>query len=67
MLQRLWFLIGNDGEGTMMSLIGTGNAELDNILGGGLPVNRVYLLQGSPGAGKTTLAMQFLLEGVSPR
>jgi circadian clock protein KaiC len=42
----------------------TGNAHLDNILGGGLVHDRVYLLQGSPGAGKTTLAIQFLLEGV---
>jgi len=36
---------------------------LDDILGGGLPRNRVYLLQGDPGVGKTTLALQFLLEG----
>ena len=42
----------------------TGNAELDQILGGGLAKERVYLLQGSPGAGKTTVAMQFLLEGM---
>ena len=44
-------------------LISTGNAQLDNILGGGLERNRVYLLQGSPGAGKTTLSLQFLMEG----
>lgn len=37
---------------------------LDEILGGGLPRNRVYLIQGDPGVGKTTLALQFLLEGV---
>ncbi|HEU5048267.1 MAG TPA: ATPase domain-containing protein [Rickettsiales bacterium] len=43
--------------------IRTGSAELDDILGGGLPANRVYLLHGTPGAGKTTLAMQFLIEG----
>ena len=36
---------------------------LDNILAGGLPRNRLYLVQGDPGVGKTTLAMQFLLEG----
>jgi circadian clock protein KaiC len=41
----------------------TGIAGLDYALDGGLPVNRVYLVQGDPGAGKTTLAMQFLLEG----
>jgi circadian clock protein KaiC len=42
----------------------TGIAGLDYVLDGGLPVNRLYLVQGDPGAGKTTLAMQFLLEGV---
>ena len=45
-------------------LIKTGNDNLDNILGGGLAKNRVYLLQGTPGTGKTTLALQFLIEGV---
>jgi len=42
----------------------TGIPGLDYALDGGLPVNRVYLVQGDPGAGKTTLAMQFLLDGV---
>lgn len=41
----------------------TGVQGLDDILGGGLPANRLYLLQGCPGVGKTTLALQFLLEG----
>ena len=41
----------------------TGVEGLDNILGGGLPANRLYLLQGGPGVGKTTLALQFLLTG----
>ena len=41
----------------------TGVAGLDEVLHGGLPKNRVYLLKGQPGAGKTTLALQFLLEG----
>jgi circadian clock protein KaiC len=36
---------------------------LDQILGGGFPVDRMYLLEGDPGAGKTTLALQFLLAG----
>ena len=42
----------------------TGISGLDSILGGGLPRQRIYLVEGDPGAGKTTLAMQFLLEGV---
>ena len=41
----------------------TGITGLDNILGGGVTPNRVYLIEGSPGAGKTTLALQFLLKG----
>lgn len=41
----------------------TGTKGLDEVLGGGLPKNRLYLLQGSPGTGKTTLALKFLLEG----
>jgi circadian clock protein KaiC len=36
---------------------------LDDILGGGLPRNHLYLVDGEPGTGKTTLALQFLLEG----
>ncbi|MEO8440841.1 MAG: ATPase domain-containing protein [Spartobacteria bacterium] len=42
----------------------SGIEGLDNILAGGLPRNCVYLIQGDPGSGKTTLALQFLLEGV---
>ncbi|HVG24045.1 MAG TPA: ATPase domain-containing protein [Thermoanaerobaculia bacterium] len=42
----------------------TGVAGLDEILRGGLPPHQMYLIQGDPGAGKTTLAFQFLLEGV---
>jgi circadian clock protein KaiC len=36
---------------------------MDEILNGGLPAQRLYLLQGNPGVGKTTFALQFLLEG----
>jgi circadian clock protein KaiC len=43
--------------------INTGVSGLDEILYGGFPANRLYLLQGEPGTGKTTLALQFLLEG----
>ena len=45
--------------------ISTGNQGLDAVLRGGLPANRLYLLEGSPGSGKTTLAIEFLLEGRS--
>jgi circadian clock protein KaiC len=37
---------------------------LDDILAGGLTRNRLYLFEGAPGSGKTTVALQFLLEGV---
>src|SRR5690349_18355093 len=36
---------------------------LDDILRGGLPRNRLYLVQGDPGSGKTTMGLQFLIEG----
>jgi len=41
----------------------TGIEGLDRILNGGFPRNHVYLIQGDPGVGKTTLSLQFLLEG----
>ena len=41
----------------------SGVAGLDDILGGGFPRGCLYLIEGRPGAGKTTLALQFLLEG----
>ncbi len=45
------------------TLVMTGVTGLDQILGGGLVAHRLYLIDGSPGAGKTTLALQFLMEG----
>jgi circadian clock protein KaiC len=42
----------------------TGSVGLDDILEGGFDPDRVYLIEGRPGTGKTTLALQFLLEGV---
>jgi circadian clock protein KaiC len=41
-----------------------GISGLDDILNGGLARGRLYLVEGVPGSGKTTLAMQFLIEGV---
>jgi circadian clock protein KaiC len=45
------------------AFISTGITGLDNILGGGLTKERLYLLEGDPGSGKTTMALQFLVEG----
>jgi circadian clock protein KaiC len=42
----------------------TGVAGLDDILHGGLPSGHVYLIEGDPGSGKTTLGIQFLLAGL---
>src|SRR4051794_18059571 len=41
----------------------SGVPGLDSILCGGFPRHRLYLIEGDPGVGKTTLALQFLLEG----
>jgi circadian clock protein KaiC len=41
----------------------TGIEGLDYVLGGGFPRNRIYLIEGHPGSGKTTLGLHFLLEG----
>ena len=44
--------------------LSTGISGLDIILGGGLVKDRIYLIEGEPGTGKTTTGLQFLLEGV---
>lgn len=41
----------------------SGCPGLDEVLGGGLPLGHVYLLEGEPGTGKTTIALQFAAEG----
>ena len=43
--------------------VATGILGLDDVLGGGFTPNRLYLVEGNPGSGKTTLALQCLLEG----
>jgi len=50
------------GAGAVLSI---GVSGLDFVLGGGLPQHRVYLIEGMPGTGKTTLALQFLLDGAA--
>ncbi len=49
--------------GAMTRQAATGVPGLDELLHGGLPRNRLHLIEGEPGTGKTTLALQFLLEG----
>jgi len=48
---------------SLKGVAATGIEGLDRILNGGFPRNHVYLVQGDPGVGKTTLSLQFLLEG----
>jgi circadian clock protein KaiC len=50
-------------EAPLTGYASSGIAELDEILRGGFPRDRLCLLEGPPGSGKTTLALQFLLEG----
>lgn len=50
---------------TPNNLAETGISGLDDILGGGLTANRLYLIEGDPGTGKTTLGLKFLLAGVA--
>ncbi|HEY2913644.1 MAG TPA: ATPase domain-containing protein, partial [Candidatus Angelobacter sp.] len=45
--------------------LSTGIAGLDDILQGGLTAGHVYLVEGDPGTGKTTMGVQFLLEGIA--
>ena len=51
-------------QGAAPVRIQSGIEGLDDILAGGFPSNHLYLVEGDPGTGKTTLALQFLLEGV---
>jgi circadian clock protein KaiC len=42
----------------------TGISGFDYLLRGGLPANRIHLVEGHPGSGKTTFGLQFLLAGI---
>ena len=53
----------NNTKTTTSERVSTGIEGLDYILKGGLPKNRLYLVQGNPGTGKTTIGLQFLIEG----
>jgi circadian clock protein KaiC len=48
---------------TAPDTLSTGIDRLDTVLGGGLTARRLYMVEGLPGTGKTTLGMQFLLAG----
>src|SRR5579872_1500523 len=64
---KCWSLIGEQRMSTAATpseRASTGIPGLDDILGGGLSPNRLYLIEGTPGTGKTTLALQFLIQGV---
>ncbi|MGR3757855.1 MAG: ATPase domain-containing protein [Tranquillimonas sp.] len=47
------------------TILRTGDAGLDEVLRGGLPEGNMYLMQGPPGSGKTTFALQFLRQGLA--
>src|ERR1700742_3783021 len=64
-LPRRGSKVNTSGETTTgRNLAATGIRGLDEVLGGGLTRERLYLIEGPPGAGKTTIALHFLLEGV---
>jgi circadian clock protein KaiC len=50
-------------DDSQLTRLSTGTPGLDDILHGGLAKGFLYLVEGNPGAGKTTLALQFLIEG----
>jgi circadian clock protein KaiC len=57
-------MVRTDDVSPALERLRIGISGLDDVLGGGLPGRRVYLLEGDPGTGKTTMALQFMLEGV---
>jgi len=59
---ELW--LASNSNGGRETRLHTGIEGLDDILNGGFPRGHLYLVEGDPGTGKTTLALQFLLEGI---
>lgn len=55
----------NELQSNLPDIVDTGVEGLDHVLHGGLVPNRMYLVEGDPGSGKTTLALQFLRAGVA--
>src|SRR5689334_23676368 len=55
------YLMDNASSGPLKAQFGV--SGLDEVLCGGLTRNRIYLMEGNPGSGKTTLGLQFLLRG----
>ena len=53
----------NQAEPNKEEIVSTGIAGLDDVLTGGLPRGHFFLVEGEPGAGKTTLGLQFLMAG----
>lgn len=62
---RASLMQGNSQVDGTESRLNTGIEGLDDILNGGLPKGHLYLVEGEPGTGKTTLALQFLLAGAA--
>ena len=50
-------------EASAPEKLSTGIPGLDDVMAGGLPARHLFLIEGDPGTGKTTLGLQFLLEG----
>src|SRR5262245_61401461 len=55
--------MSNSASASPASRVATGIAGFDDVIEGGFTPQRLYLIEGTPGSGKTTLAMQFLIEG----
>jgi circadian clock protein KaiC len=55
--------VSETNDDAPLPLVATGIPGLDDILAGGFPANRIYLIEGNPGSGKTTLALRWLLAG----